>query len=138
MKGLQPKDRNADPTDGRILNLSKQSGVDLTLLVHFWGVQPENLAALREAMSQNKLRPSANISDRLNHYLTLIPMNREEFSRHAKTIYPKGIRQGQNPNYGDGWYGVWMQEYDQPLGESARVALQKIIDTYFPAGRPPN
>ncbi len=137
VKGLQPKDRNADPTDSRILSLSKQAGVDITPLIHFWGVQPENPAALREAMSENKLRPSAKIYDRLTHYLALIPMNREEFARHAETIYPKGIRRSQNPNYGEGWYHVWLQKYDRTTGESARVALQNIIDTYFPEGRPP-
>lgn len=136
-KGVQPKDRNADPTDSRILRLSKQAGVDVTPLIHFWGVQPERPAALREALAREKLRPTAKIYDRLNYYMALIPMNREEFSRHAETMYPKGIRTGQNPKFGEGWYEVWLQKYDRSHGASARAALQRIIDTYFPDGRPP-
>lgn len=136
LKGQQPKDRNADPVDSRILRLSKHAGADLTPLVHFWGVQPDKPVALREALAKDKLRPSAKIYDRLNRYLTLIPMNREEFARHAETIYPKGIRKGQNPNFAEGWYDVWLQKYDRTHGESARAALRRIIDTYFPEGRP--
>jgi hypothetical protein len=136
LKGIQPEDRNADPTDGRILRLSRQAGCDLTPLIHFWGVQPDNPAELRAAIAKHGLRPSAKIYDRLVHYMTLIPMSREEFARHAAVIYPKGIRPGQNPNYGEGWYYVWLQKYDRSHGEAARAALQRIIDTYFPHGRP--
>lgn len=136
LRGVRLKDRNADPTDSRILRLSKHAGEDVTPLVHFWGVQPEKPAVLREQLIADKLRPSAKIYDRLNHYMTLIPMSREEFARHAETIYPKGIRSGQNPNYGEGWYHAWLQKYDRTHGELARAALQKIIVTYFPEGRP--
>ena len=136
LKGLQPKDRNADLTDNRILRLSKHAGVDLTPLIHFWGVQPEKPVELLKALAKEELRPSAKIYDRLNRYMTLIPMSREQFVRHAETIYPKGIRRGQNPNYAEGWYEVWLQKYDRTHGESAKVALQRIIDTYFPEGRP--
>ena len=136
LKGVQPEDRNADPTDGRILRLSQQAGCDLTPLIHFWGVQPDNPAELRAAIAKHGLRPSAKVYDRLMHYMTLIPMSREEFARHAAVIYPRGIRPGQNPNFGEGWYYVWLQKYDRSHGEAAKAALQKIIDTYFPNGRP--
>ncbi|MBX7133045.1 MAG: M60 family metallopeptidase [Fimbriimonadaceae bacterium] len=136
MKGERLKDRNADPTDSRIFRLSKQAGVDLTPLIHFWGVHPEKPAELRKAMANNKLRSSAKIFDRLKHYMDLIPMSRDEFAKHASAIYPKGIRKGQNPNFGVGWYEVWLQKYDRSHGESAKASLQKIIYTYFPEGRP--
>lgn len=136
LRGMQPEDRNADPTDGRILRLSRQAGVDLTPLIHFWGVQPNNPAQLRAAMATDRLRPSARIYDRLTHYLTLIPMNREEFARHAAVLYPRGIRPGQNPNYAEGWYEAWLRKYDRSHGEAAKAALQKVISTYFPRGRP--
>lgn len=136
LKGLQPKEYNEDPVDGRIMRLSQQAGVDLTPLIHFWGIQPDDPAALRAAMAKERLRPSAQFFDRLQHYKTLIPMSREEFARHAAVIYPRGIRDGQNPNYGEGWYAVWLKRYDRPHGEAARAALQRIIDSYFPNGRP--
>lgn len=136
VKGGGTKDRNNDPTDSRILRLSIHSGVDMTPLVHFWGVQPDKPGELRRAMAANNLKPSAKIYDRLVRYMTLIPMSNDEFARHATTIYPRGIRKGQNSNYGEGWYAAWLQKYDGSHGRAAKAALQRIIDTYFPDGRP--
>lgn len=136
LRGIKPVDRNADPTDARILRLSRQAGCDLTPLIHFWGVQPDRPDELRAAMAKSGLRPSAKIYDRLIHYMSLIPMSREDFMRHALVLYPKGLRPNQNANYGEGWYYYWSQRYDRSHGEAARAALQRIIDTYFPKGRP--
>jgi len=47
LKGLEYP-RNSDPTDSRLLRLSKKAGADLTPLIHFWGVQPENRTALKK------------------------------------------------------------------------------------------
>ena len=135
MKGIKYS-RNADPTDNRILRLSKQAGVDLIPLIHFWGVQPENRNALRKEMSKNDLKHSAKIYDRLMHYKTIIPMDNAEFVKHAKTIYPKGIKKGKNPLFGEGWYHAHMDKYNQSHGDAAEKALQEIINTYFPDGRP--
>lgn len=129
-------ERNADPTDNRILRMSKTAGADLTPLIHFWGVHPENPAALREAMAEAGLRPSPLIYDRLVHYKTLIPMSSADFAKHAAAIYPGGVRDGQNPRYAEGWYSVWLKKYDESHGRAARAALQAIIELYFPDGRP--
>ncbi len=129
-------ERNADPTDSRILRLSQQAGVDLTPLIHFWGVQPDDPSALRAAVGKAGLKPSATIYDRLQHYQTLIPMSREAFAQHAAVIYPKGVRDGQKPDFGEGWYTVWLKHYDHQHGEAAQAALQGILDAYFPEGRP--
>lgn len=129
-------ERNADPTDSRILRMSQQAGVDLTPLIHFWGVQPDDPAALRAAIAKAELKPSAKIFDRLEHYRTLIPMSREAFAQHAAVIYPKGVRDGQHPDFGEGWYAVWLKQYDRAHGEAAQAALQAILARYFPDGRP--
>ena len=128
--------RNSDPTDSRILRLSKKAGADLTPLIHFWGVQPENRTALKKTMVENGLEPSPLIYDRLAHYKTLIPMNNAEFAGHARIVNPKGIRKGRNPLYGEGWYYAWLPKYEESHGVAAQAALQQIIDLYFPAGRP--
>ncbi len=128
--------RNSDPTDNRILRMSSKAGVDLTPLIHFWGVQPDNAAALKREMKKAGLKSSPLIYDRLVHYKTLIPMNDDEFAGHAKIVNPKGIREGKNPNYGEGWYHAWLPKYNERHGEAARGALQEIIDIYFPDGRP--
>jgi hypothetical protein len=128
--------RNSDPTDNRILRLSHEAGVDLTPLIHFWGIHPDDRERLRDAMIERDLRPSSAIYDRLVHYATLIPMSNMEFAEHARIVNPKGIREGRSPLYGEGWYYAWTPQYDRTHGEAARAALQKIIEMYFPDGRP--
>ncbi len=128
--------RNTDPTDNRILRMSRAAGVDLRPLIHFWGIHPEDNATLAKVMAGEGLTPSPLIYDRLLHYKTLIPMNNAEFARHAEIVNPRGIREGKNPLYGEGWYHVWLPKYDASHGRAGQAALQKIIDLYFPDGRP--
>ena len=135
LKGIEYS-RNADPTDSRILRLSQKAGADLTPLIHFWGVQPEDGIALKRTMVNKGLKPSSLIYDRLLHYKTLIPMDNAEFAEHANRVNPKGIRAGRNPRYGEGWYYVWLPKYKASHGVAAQAALQEIIDVYFPEGRP--
>ncbi len=99
-------------------------------------VQPENRTALKKTMVENGLKPSPLFYDRLLHYKTLIPMNNDEFARHANIVNPKGIRKGRNPLYGEGWYYTWLPKYEESHGAAAQDALQEIIDIYFPGGRP--
>jgi len=135
LKGIEYR-RNSDPTDNRILRLSQKAGADLTPLIHFWGVQPENRTALKKTMAKNGLRPSPLIYDRLIHYKTLVPMNNAEFAKHAKIVNPRGIRKGRNPLYGEGWYYTWLPKYEESHGVAAQAALQEFIDLYFSDGRP--
>lgn len=128
--------RNSDPTDSRILRMSKAAGADLTPLIHFWGVQPENTENLRAEMRKNGLKPSAKIYDRLLHYGKLIPINNADFAAHAKVVYPKGIESGKGTDYGEGWYYATLSSYNELHGKAAREALCAIIKTYFPACRP--
>jgi hypothetical protein len=135
LKGIKYS-RNSDPTDNRILRLSQKAGADLTPLIHFWGVQPENRTTLKKTMVKNGLKPSPLIYDQLIYYKTLIPMNKADFARHAKIVNPKGIRKGRSPLYGEGWYYTWLPKYEESHGVAAQAALQEIIDIYFPDGRP--
>jgi hypothetical protein len=128
--------RNADPTDSRILRMSRTAGVDLRPLIHFWGVQPKDNAALKRALNQEGFKPSPLIYDRLVHYKTVIPMNSTEFAEHAEIVHPRGIRAGKNPNYGEGWYYIWLPKYEASHGVAAQAALQEMIELYFPDGRP--
>ncbi len=124
--------RNSDPADSRILRMSRAAGVDLRPLIHFWGVHPEDNDALAEAMAREGLQPSPLIRDRLRHYQTIIPVDNAEFAEHAGVVNPKGIRAGKNPLYGEGWYHVWLPQYNETHGRAAQAALQDIIDRYFP------
>ena len=122
--------------DSRILRLSKAAGVDLRPLIHFWGVQPVDDTKLRSMLASAGLKPSRKIYDRLVHYKSLIPMTNAEFKTHAYTFIGKEITKGVSPDYGEGWYYVWLPLYDETHGAAAQAAMEKIIARYFPNGRP--
>ncbi len=135
LKGVEYP-RNSDPTDNRILRLSQQAGVDLTPLIHFWGIHPDDREALGKSMVEHGLKPSPAIYDRLVHYRTLIPTSNAEFAAHARIVNPDGITGAGSPRYGTGWYHATLPKYNETHGAAARAALQNVIDTYFPDGRP--
>ena len=118
--------KNADPADSRILRLSKAANADLTPLIHFWGVPPEEPDKLKAQMAEAGLKPSKAIYDRLLHYQGLIPMNHETYLAHFNAIHPRGAKTNDKP----------IAEYQEGNGLQAREALQKIMNRYFPAGRP--
>lgn len=121
--------------DSRIFRLSQAAGVDLTPLIHCWGVHPVNLSTLQAAITAEGLPKSAKVYDRLVHYKGIIPADNAEFWDHYVTIYPSQP-EGGNPRYQYGWYNVWKDQYDADDGTAAKSAMQVIIDLYFPEGRP--
>ncbi|MGJ8652438.1 MAG: M60 family metallopeptidase [Opitutaceae bacterium] len=135
MKGIE-YETNRDPTDNRILRMSIAANADLTPLIHFWGIQPENPKALADEMRRAKLSPSREIFDRLNHYKAAIPMDNDAFRQHTKLVFPKGLGKPRSLLYGEGWYSVWLPKYNESHGEAAQAALQALIDSYYPNGRP--
>jgi hypothetical protein len=120
--------------DNRILKLSLAAGVDLRPLIHFWGVHPQDTAALALAITNNNLQPSALICNRLVHYQSIIPMNNAQFGAHAQVFFNGPVPAGGNPDYGNGWYNVWLPLYNNLHADSAVAAMQNIIDLYFPGG----
>ncbi len=135
MKGII-YDTNNDPTDSRILRMSKAAGADLRPLIHFWGIQPENPTTLKSSIVAAGLKPSQAIYDELIHYKTIVPKNNDEFRAHAKIVYPGGPGSSVNPLFLEGTYYTWLTDYDATYGSKAQAAIQAIIDLYFPDGRP--
>jgi hypothetical protein len=119
-----------DPVDSRIFRLSKAAGVNLTPLIHTWGVHPDDWPALQQAIIDEGLPSSPELHARLLHYKDIIPANNAEFRDHYLTIYPSQPA-GGNPNYQYGWYNVWKNIYDETHGTAAKNAMQEIIDLYF-------
>jgi Peptidase M60, enhancin and enhancin-like/N-terminal domain of M60-like peptidases len=127
--------------DSRILRMSIAAGVDLTPLIHFWGVQPVNAGALSAAIATAGLRPSAVIYDRLKRYQLMIPMTNAAFQAHAVEVLGKPasafrLNADNNNTYGEGWYAVWRDIYGAAEGQAAQTAFKDIFVKYFPAGRP--
>ena len=128
-------------TDSRILRMSIAAKVDLTPLIHFWGVQPNNPVALKAAISAAGLQPSALIYDRLKVYQGLIPMNNAAFKAHAAVFLNKPATSingaNKSPDFGEGWYAFWLDIYgNNNEGQNAQAAMNNILSKYFPNGRP--
>jgi hypothetical protein len=127
-------------TDSRILRMSIAAGLDLTPLIHFWGVQQSNSDALKTAIAAANLKPSVLIYDRLKIYQSLIPMDNAAFKTHAATFLNKPASQingtNKSPYYGEGWYSVWLNTYGTAEGQAAQSAMNNIFTKYFPNGRP--
>jgi hypothetical protein len=132
-----PINDGLNPVDSRIYRMSKAAGIDLTALIHFWGVQPVDAVKLRSAIGSAGLKPSTLIYDRLLEYQTLIPMDNTSFTAHAKYFLQKTvITAGPSPDYGEGWYYTWLPTYDSTHGQAAKLAMNNILKLYFPDGRP--
>jgi Peptidase M60, enhancin and enhancin-like/N-terminal domain of M60-like peptidases len=135
----QPASDGLSNVDSRIFRMSKAAGVDLTPLIHFWGVQPVDSAKLKNAIAGAGLKPSALIYDRLLKYQLIIPMDNAAFKVHAEkflNMKAAQITAGASPDYGEGWYYVWLPKYAPADGQAAKNALTDILTKYFPAGRP--
>lgn len=122
--------------DSRILRFSKIAGADLRPLIHFWGLQPQDTAGLRLRIEAENLQPSKLICDRLAHYQSIIPLDNAQFEAHANAFFGGSVPQGGDPDYGSGWYNVWLPLYNETHGAAALQAMQDIIDLYFPEGCP--
>ena len=137
---LEPAGKSLNTTDSRFLRMSIAAGVDLSPLIHFWGVQPVNAAALSAAIAAANLKPSALIYDRLKFYQSLIPMDNAAFQTHAGKFLNKPVAQingnNKSPDYAEGWYAHWLNLYGPAEGQGAQVAMNNILNRYFPGGRP--
>ena len=125
--------------DSQILRWSIAVGWDVTPLIHFWGVQPADGAALSTAIAAANLKPSAVIYERLMKYRPLIPMTNAAFQKHASVFLNKEISQinsARSPLYGEGWYFAQLNQYSATDGQAAQKAFDNIIAKYFPNGRP--
>jgi hypothetical protein len=122
--------------DSRIIRFSRIAGADLRPLIHFWGIHPADSATVRSLIEAEDLQHSKLICDRLTHYQSIIPLDNAAFEEHAKAFFGGSVPPGGDPDYGSGWYNVWLPLYDETHGALAVQAMQDIIDLYFPDGCP--
>ncbi|MGJ8650269.1 MAG: M60 family peptidase N-terminal accessory domain-containing protein [Opitutaceae bacterium] len=122
--------KNADPPDSRIIRMSRAAGVNLLPLIHFWGVHPNNVSYIQSTLNSEGIRPSPAIYDRLKFYQDSIPMTTGQFQAHDNAVGSL-VHIDEQPQY-DTWRTTWTAS----LGQQSVDAIQDIIDTYFPNGRP--
>jgi hypothetical protein len=117
--------------DSRILRLSVAAGADLTPLIHFWGIHPEDASALANAIITAGLPSSTGVRDLLVRYNDIAPADNAEFNAHFERVYP-GRPPGGDPDYGVGWYNVWRDQWSEVHAAQITAALQDLLDLYFP------
>lgn len=131
------------PWDEQSLRLSIASGYDLTPLFHFWGIHPENPDALQASIQANNLKTSAAIYDQLLAYREIVPKDNaafkalglEDFSQ-SKIVNYNNTLDHKPLSYFEGFLNAWWDEYDTNEAQAAVEQVQKIIDLYYPNGRP--
>jgi hypothetical protein len=118
-------------TDSRILRLSVAAGADLTPLIHFWGIHPENAAALRSKIVAKGLKRSTKVKNLLIRYRALIPADNAAFAEQFNAVYP-GMPDSDETRYGPGWYQVRMTQWDTGTARLAQRVIDNIVAQYFP------
>ncbi len=117
--------------DSRILRISVAAKADITPLIHFWGIHPDNPVKLKAAITAKGLAPSAAIKDRLLNYRNLIPADAAAFLTFFNTIYP-GMPASSETDYGTGWYQVRKTQWNANEAKKARDTVNAILAKYFP------
>jgi len=138
--------------DAKLIRLCQSVGEDLRPLLHFWGLPPQDPAALAAAVDAEGLTPSPKIYNLLQHYRTLVPADNTAYQDWCRYWYGKvpsiggyGVerehtRQWDTTSYweANGWAysGTDPAQADGEIytGASAeRITnrVQEIIDLYF-------
>ena len=121
--------------DGLILRLSKSAGVDLTPLIQFWGVQPDDPVRLGAAVASAGLEPSTAIFDTLMAYKASIPEDNTAFQLHARSWWgEEPIARPNHTTLSD--HDALFETYDEAYAAQLHAIMQANIDAYFPNGRP--
>ena len=110
----------------RTLNLSIAAGYDLTPLIHFWGIQPEDPESLKENMLELELGPSISLQEFLLNYKTLIPVTDADFNEIYETFFP-GKPEGDSPLYGAGWFNAWKIDGTSIMDGLHRLHCKKLL-----------
>ncbi len=131
-----PWPRNAAGEEGDIytLRFSEAAEVDLRPLMHFWGVPIVNQNASDAAFLAATITPSQRIYDTLIHYQSLIPQDRDAFRSFAENWWqrqPSTEGFTTERNHARRW-----ESYDAEQAQIVYDTIQKIINQYFPTGRP--
>jgi hypothetical protein len=120
--------------NGLILRMSKAAGADVTPLLHFWGNLPSDIPAMKAAIAAANIPKSAKIYDRLVQYKSSVPANNQAFRTFAQNWWKK---QPSSESWGTELYHAQLWDsYDESYASLIKNNIQKIINLYFPSGRP--
>ncbi len=120
--------------DSLLLRLSRNVGIDIRPLFHFWGVPPISGTTLNNSIVAANLPASALIYDTLVKYKSLIPADNAAFRTFATKWWghqPLLTGYTEENNHARRW-----DTYDPALAAATSAQAQQIINLYFPNGRP--
>jgi len=120
--------------NGLILRMSKAAGVDVTPLLHFWGNMPSDVTSMKAAIAAANIPRSAKIYDRLVQYQASVPANNQAFRTFAQNWW--GKQPAGDGGVTESYHAQLWGSYDQAYASLVRSNIQKIINLYFPNGRP--
>lgn len=120
---------NSDPTDSRIVRMSKAAKADLRPLFHFWGAPPLNATNVRNAINAAALPPSGAIYRRLKFYQTAVPASQSAYDNFYYAIDQTGADTEIKAMFTN-------KTYTTAIATSAKAAIQGLLDLYFPNGDP--
>jgi hypothetical protein len=121
--------------DGLILRMSKAVGVDVTPLLHFWGRQPQDYGSLQAAIDNAGLPRSREIYDLLVQYQASVHEDNAAFKTFAVNWW-EGVPESDDPTTTKGYHATLMDTYNKNRASELQAVIQRIIDEYFPTGRP--
>ena len=128
-------------TDQRTLKFSIAAGEDLTPLIHFWGIFPEDSIGLKNAMESYGLYRSAKVKAQIERYASIVPMDQAAFIAHFDEVWPgkRDVASGCGSIlYGCGWYNFWYPKWNTTLALQTVVAVEAIVNLYWPEGDAPS
>lgn len=120
---------NSDPTDSRIVRMSKAARADLRPLLHFWGAPPLNATSVRNSINAAALPASGAIYRRLKYYQSVVPASQSAYNNFYWAIDGSGADTEIKAMFTN-------SSYTTAIADSAKAAIQGIIDLYFPNGDP--
>lgn len=134
-------------TDEKIFRLSKSYGKDVRPLLHFWGIFPENPAALAEQLAAAELKMPLQIRDLLYEYKSLVPTNNADYRAFCLTwwgrqptmsgygVEKEHARQWDDaPNYllcGCTQVRFPTEIFNETASAEVKARVQEIIDLYY-------
>lgn len=129
-----PRNNKEDDSDRYTLRLSKVADADLRPLLHFWGIPPHDADKLEQAIEKAGIRPSRVVYDTLVEYKDLVPEDRAAYREYAKNWW--GKQPSEEGYTTERNHAAYWESYDEATAAEVRQTVQKMIDTYFPGGRP--
>ena len=132
-KGIYPG-RRGYKNDEISLRLSRAAGVDLTPLLHLWGIHPDDADALKAAVAGEKLPGSAKVYDALMRYKSLVPKDNKAFRDFALKWW--GKQPSAQGFMTEREHAKQWGEFNEEASAQIKKRVQEIIGEYFPGGRP--